>query len=106
MVQNRRKCEPGQGFQSACSASGLVHLINALKLLANRQENGDGLLQNIVTCLGKGSRKGLTEGLREFIKRAFEVGYLNQGMETCKVRKPKVPEGCSEVTVRKNSDEC
>ena len=42
-------------------------LINALKLLANQQEDGDGLLLNIVTSLGKGSRKGLTDGLREFI---------------------------------------
>ena len=37
-----------------------------------------------MTGLGKGSRKGLTEGLREFIKidgeRALEVGFLNRGM--------------------------
>ena len=79
------------------------------KLLANQQEDGYGLVQNIVTNLGKGSRKGLTEGLREFInidnERAFEVGYLNRGTGTFKVRKPKVPEGCLEVTVRESSDE-
>ena len=61
------------------------NLINALKLLANQQEDGDGLVQNIVTNLGKGSRKGLTEGLREFIKidneRALVVGYLNLGID-------------------------
>ena len=59
--------------------------------------------QNIVTSLG------LTDGLREFIKidneRALEVGYLNRVMGTCKVRKPKVSEGCLEVTVRENSDD-
>ena len=44
------------------------NMINALKLLAYQQEDGDGLLQNIATNLGKGSRKGLTDGLREFIK--------------------------------------
>ena len=64
--------------------------------------------------LGKGSRKGLTEGLTEFIKidneRALEVGYLNRGMGKFTVRKTKVPEGCPEVTVRestvtKSSDE-
>ena len=38
---------------------------NALKLLANQQEDGDGLIQNIVTNLCEGSREGLTEGLRE-----------------------------------------
>ena len=32
-----------------------ANLINALKLLANQQEDGDGLLQNIVTNLGKES---------------------------------------------------
>ena len=45
-----------------------TNLINALKLLANQQEDGDGLLQNIVKDLGKESRKGLTDGLREFNK--------------------------------------
>ena len=58
--------------------------VHSLKLLANQQEDGDGLTQNIVTNLGKGSRKGLTEGLREFIKidneRELEVGYLNRCM--------------------------
>ena len=70
-------------------------LINALKLLAN--QDGDGLLQSIVTNLGKGSRKGLTHGLRDFIKvdnhRALEVGELHRGTGTFKVRKLKVPKG-------------
>ena len=60
------------------------NLINALKLLANKQEDGDGLIQNIVTNLREESRKGLTEGLREFIQidnhRALEVGHLREGM--------------------------
>ena len=95
--------------QSLCG-----NLINALKLLANQQEDGDGLIQKIVRNLGKESRKGLTEGLTEFIKidnvRALVVGYLNRGMGNFTVRKPKVPEGCPEVTVRestvtKSSDE-
>ena len=42
--------------------------INALKLVANEQEDGDGLLQNIVKKLGMESTKGLTDCLREFIK--------------------------------------
>ena len=41
---------------------------------------GDGLPQNIVRNLGKGSRKGLMDGLREFIRvdyeRALDVGAL------------------------------
>ena len=57
------------------------------------------------------SRKGLTEGLREFIikvdhERAFEVGYLSRGMgKILKIRRPKVPEGYPDVTVRESLDE-
>ena len=78
-------------------------------MLANQQEDGDGLLQNIVTNLGKGSRKGLTDGLRDTIRvdneRALDVGALRRGTGTLKVRKPKVPEGGSDVTVRESPDE-
>ena len=77
-------------------------------LLANQQEDGDGLLQNI-EHLGKESRKGLTDGLREFIKvdneRALDVGALRQGTGTFRVRKPKAPEGSSDVIVRESPDE-
>ena len=70
--------------------------MNALKLLANQQEDGDGLLQNIVKDLGKERRRGLTDGLREFIEvdneRALNVGELRRGTGTCKVRKPKASE--------------
>ena len=86
-----------------------ANLINALKLLANQQEDGDGLLQNIVKNLGKESRRGLTDGLREFIKvdneRALDVGSLRRGTGTFQVRKPKVPEGSSDVIVRESPDE-
>ena len=79
------------------------NLIIALKLLANQQEDGDGLIQNIVTNHCEGSREGLTNGLRENIKidhhRALEVGYLSQGLGNSKVRRPIVPEGCPKVTV-------
>ena len=68
------------------------NLINAVKLLANQQEDGDGLIQNIVTNCGEESRRGLTEGLRNFIHvdnhRPFEVGYLNKGMGKFEVRRP------------------
>ena len=67
------------------------------------------LQQNIAMDLGKESRKGLTDGLREFIKvdneRALDVGALRRGTGTLKVRKPKAPEGCSDATVRESPDE-
>ena len=86
-----------------------ANLVNALKFFANQQEDGDGLLQIFVKEQGKESRKGLPDGLREFIKvdneLALDVGRLNRGTGTFKVRNPKVPEGCPEVIVSENPDE-
>ena len=39
------------------------NLINALKLLANQQEDGDGLIQNIVTNLLRGEQEGSYRGV-------------------------------------------
>ena len=46
------------------------------EVAGEQQEDGDGLLQNIVTNLGKGSRKGLTDCLREFLKIDNEHGNI------------------------------
>ena len=47
--------------------------------------------------------------MREFInvdnERALDVGSIRRGTGAFKVRKPKVPEGGSDVTVRENPDE-
>ena len=68
---------------------------DAPKLLANYQEDGNGLLQNILKDLGKGSRRGLTDGLRHFIRvdneHALDVWALRRCTQTFEVRKPKVP---------------
>ena len=40
------------------------NLINALKLLANQQRDGDSSIQSIVTGLCESSGKGIMEGLR------------------------------------------
>ena len=61
-------------FRAHAAPQGLGgNLINALKLLANQQEDGDGSTQNIVTNFGEVSREELTNGLN----RALEVGYLS-----------------------------
>ena len=66
---NRESFEQAKVFKAHAVPQGLcANLINALKLLANQQEDEDGLLQNIVTNLGKVSRKGFTDGMREFIR--------------------------------------
>ena len=76
---NQAKVFKGMQYFRACG-----NLINALKLLANQQEDGDGLIQNIVTNLCEVSRKGLAEGFRNFKQvdnhRALEVGHLREGM--------------------------
>ena len=110
VVQTGESFEQAKVFKAHAVLQGLcANLTNALKLLANQQEDGDGLLQNIVTNLGMGRRKGLTDGLREFIKvhneRTLDVGELRRGTGPFKVRKPKAPEGGSEVTIRESPDE-
>ena len=97
VVQTGESVNQAKVFRAHAVPQGLcANLINALKLLANQQD-GDGPIQNIVTNLCERSRKGLTNGLRDFIKidnhRALEVGYLNEGLGKFKVRRPKGSEG-------------
>ena len=65
-------------------------MINALKLLANQQEDGRGLLQNIVKDLGNDSRRGLTDGLREFIRWIMSAPWrlAPQRSNCCVMRSP------------------
>ena len=57
-------------------------LINALKLLANQQTDGDSPIQSIVTGLHERSRKGIMDGLRSFVEidnhRAVVAGHLRR----------------------------
>ena len=69
MVQTGKSVYRAKVFKAHAVLHGLRgNLINALKLLANQQEYGEGLMQNIVTNLCEVSRNGLTEGLRNFIQ--------------------------------------
>ena len=69
MVQTGESVNQAKVFRAhAVPQSFCPNLINALKLLANQQEDGDGLIQNIVTIFCEVSRKGLTEGLSKFIQ--------------------------------------
>ena len=69
MVQAGESVNQAKVFKAYAVPQGLCgNLINALKLLANQQEDGDGLIQNIVTNFCEGSRKGLTKGLREIVQ--------------------------------------
>ena len=110
VVQTGESVSQAKVFRAHAVLLGLCgSLIHALKLLTNQQEDGDGLVQNIVTNLCEVSRKGLTEGLRNFTQvdnhRVFEVGHLREGLRSFKVRRPKGEEGYPKVPVRESPDE-
>ena len=109
VVQTGESFEHAKIFKAHATSGPERKLDQCAQITGNQREDGDGLPQNIVTNLGKGSRKGLTDGLREFIKvdteRALDVGALRRGTGTLKVRKPKAPGGGSDVKVRESPDE-
>ena len=90
--------------QSVCE-----NLINAHELLANPQKDGDNPSQSIVTGLCERGRKGIMEGLRNFIEvdnhSASDVGYLKEGTRSFVVRRPKFEEGSPEVSIREGPKE-
>ena len=59
MVQTGESVNQAKVFKAQAVPQGPCgNLVNALKLLANQQEDGDGFIQNIVTDLCEVSRKG------------------------------------------------
>ena len=65
VVQTGGSVNQAKVFKAHAVPQGLCgNLINALKLLATQQEDGDALIQNIVTNLCEVRRKGLKEGLK------------------------------------------
>ena len=63
VVQTGESTNQAKVFRAHAVLQGLCgDLINALKLLANQQEDRERLIHNIVTNVCEESRKGLTEG--------------------------------------------
>ena len=85
------------------------NLINALKLLANLQIDGDGPVKMVVQGLQERSRPRLMDGLRKFIMvenhEAVKVGELDKNVESRKVVKPKFTTDFPEAVVREGADE-
>ena len=85
------------------------NLINALKLLADQQKDGDIPIQSIVTGLHERSRRGIMDGLRRFTQAddhsAVDVGDLRQGTRSLEVHKPQFSETFPEAAVREGADE-
>ena len=68
-------------FKAHAAPLGLrENLINALKLLANRQKDGDSPIQRIATGLHERSRGGIMDGLTRLVQAdnhsAVDVGGL------------------------------
>ena len=79
-------------FKAHAAPLGLCDtLVNALKLLANQQKDGDSPIQSIVTSLPD--------------RRAVDVGHLRKGMKPFTVQKPNFSEDYPEAAIREGADE-
>ena len=69
MIQLSARANIAKVFKAHAAPLGLCdNLINALKLLANQQIDGDSPIQGTVTGLHERSRRGIMDGLRSFIE--------------------------------------
>ena len=97
-------------FEALAAPLGLCdNMIDALKLLANQQKDGDSPIQNIVTGLQDSSRSGIMAGLRRFIQvdnhSAVDVGDLRRGARSHPVQKPQFSEAYAEAVIREGAHE-
>ena len=92
-------------FKAHAAPHGLCeNLINALKLLANQQTDGDSPIQSIVTGPHERTRKGIMDGVRSFNHSAVDVGHLRRGIRPFYLWKPNFCEDYSEdLTLRAKS---
>ena len=110
VVQTSESVNQAQVFRAHAVLQGFRgHLIHALKLLANQQEDGDGFIQNIVTNFGERKQEWPHEGAPRICtsrqsscpgSRTLERRFGNFGKP-----RPKGSEGEPEVTVRESPDE-
>ena len=102
MVQLSDNANEAKVFKPHAAPLGLCdNLINAVKLLANQQKDGDSPIQSIVTGVYERSRRGIMDGLRSFIRAdnrsAVYVGHLREGTRPLHVQEPKFREAYSEA---------
>ena len=84
VVQLGANASAAKVFRAHAAPQGKCEkLINALKLQANQQTDGDSPILSIVTGLQKRNRKDIMDGLRSFIEidnhSALDVGHLRKG---------------------------
>ena len=110
MVQTGVSASQAKVFKAHAVPQGVCeHLVNALKLSANQQKDGDSPVQSSVTGLCERNRKGVMEGLRNFFvvdnHSALEVRYLKEGTRPYEVRRPRFEEGGPYVSIREGPEE-
>ena len=86
VVQLGTNAHEAKVFRAHTAPQGLCdNLINALKLLANQERDGDSPIQSIVVGLHERSGKAITDGLRSFLEAdnhsAVDGGSLAQRHE-------------------------
>ena len=98
VVQIGENADGAKVFEADAAPWGLCdNLVNALKLLANQQKDGDSPIQSILT------------GPRRFIEAdnhsAVDVGGLCRGTKSVSVKKPQFSEAFPEAVIRQGADE-
>ena len=88
---------------------GSNNLVNAPKLLANQRKDGDSPIECIVTGLHEKRRKGIMDGLRDFIEvdhhSAVDGGGFRRGAKPVGVKRPQFSEASPEAVIREGADE-
>ena len=110
VVQIEADADRAKVFKAHAAPLGLCdNLINARKLLANQQTDGDSPTQSIVTGLHERSRRGIMDGLRRFIAAdnhsAVEAGDLRRGTISVQVKKAQFSEAFPGAIIRDGADE-
>ena len=110
VVQIRANADRANVFKAPAAPWGLCdNLVNALKLLANQQKDGDSPIQSIITGLHERSRRGIMDGLRRFTETdnhsAVNERDLRRGTKSVKVTKSQFSEAFPEAAIREGADE-
>ena len=97
-------------FKAHAAPLGLCdNLVNAPKLLANQQKDGDGPIQSINTGLHERRRRGIVNGLSRFIeadnRSAVVVGDFRRGTKAVNVENPQISEAFPEAAIREGAGE-
>ena len=101
VVQFGANANEAKVFKAHAAPLGLCdHLINALKLLANQQKDGDSPIQSIVTSLHERRRRGIMNGLRRLIQADNHSAVVKSCIITAEKR-PRRQELRNRVTVKK-----